>query len=162
MFGIKGKHAFGQLLDIPDNVPIDWMHCVCEGILKRQLFNRWLNPNFAAESYSLVGFAVEVNEILLSIQVPHDCNRKPRSLDDLKHWKASEFRLFVLFIGLPCLREAVLSNECSVDHCYHFALLTTALCKLHSVPFCSFVESLCCTLGKKVLKIGHKMCPKFV
>ena len=134
LFGIKGKHAFGQFLDIPDNVPIDWMHCVCEGILKRQLFNRWLNPNFAAESYSLVGFAVEVNEILLSIQVPHDCNRKPRSLDDLKHWKASEFRLFVLFTGLPCLRDAVLSNEFSVDHYYHFALLTTALCKLHSVP----------------------------
>ena len=105
------------------------MHCVCEGILKRQLFNRWLNPNFASESYSLVGFTVEVNEILLSIQVPHDCNRKPRSLDDLKHWKASEFRLFVLFTGLPCLRDAVLS-----DHLYHFALLTTALRKLHLVP----------------------------
>ena len=134
LFGIKGKHAFGQFLDIPDNVPIDWMHCVCEGILKRQLFNRWLNPNFAAESYSLVGFAVEVNEILLSIQVPHDYNRKPRSLDDLKHWKASEFRFFVLFTGLPCLRDAVLSNEFSVDHYYHLALLTTALCKLHSVP----------------------------
>ena len=83
--------------------------------------------------YSLVGFAVEINEILLSIQVP-DCNRKPRSLDDLKHWKASEFRLFVLFTGLPCLRDAVLSNEFSVDLYYHFALLTTALCKLHSVP----------------------------
>ena len=110
------------------------MHRVCDGILTRQLFNRWLNPNFASESYSLVGFAVEVNEILLSIQVPHDCNRKPRSLDDLKHWKASEFRFFVLFTGLPCLRDAVLSNEFSVDLYYHFALLTTALCKLHSVP----------------------------
>ena len=81
-----------------------------------------------------MGFAVEVNEILLSIQLPHDCNRKPRSLDDLKHWKASELRLFVLFTGLPCLRDAVLSNEFSVDLYYHFALLTTALCKLHSVP----------------------------
>ena len=78
-----------------------------------------------------MGFAVEFNEILLSIQVPHDCNRKPRSLDELKHWEASEFRFFVLFTGLPCLRDAVFSNEFSVDHYYHFALLTTALCKLH-------------------------------
>ena len=38
LFGIKGKHAFGQFLDIPDNVPIDWMHCVCEGILKEAAF----------------------------------------------------------------------------------------------------------------------------
>ena len=38
VFGIKGKNIFGRLVDIPDNLPIDWMHCVCEGIMKRQLF----------------------------------------------------------------------------------------------------------------------------
>ena len=83
---------------IPSSVPVDWMHCVCEGILKRQVFNRWLNPNFAAESYSLVGFAVEVNEILLSIQVPHDCNRKPRSLDDLINTGKHQNFVYLFFL----------------------------------------------------------------
>ena len=89
-----------------------------------------LNPNFASESYSLVGFAVEVNEILLSIQLPHDCNRKPRSLDDLKHWKASELRLFVFLLGYLAFEMLFLAmNFQSI-----IALLTTALRKLHSVP----------------------------
>ena len=134
VFGIKGEHVFGQLVDIPDNLPIDWMHCVCEGILKQQLFNRWMNSNFSEETYSLVAFVEELNEVFLSIKVPHDFTRKPRSFGDLKHWKASEFRLFVLFAGLPCLRQAVLCDNFSVDHFYHFALLSTALRYLHSVP----------------------------
>ena len=56
------------------------------------------------------------------------------ALTILNTGKHHQFRLFVLFTGLPCPRDAVLSNEFSVDHYYHFALLTTALCKLHSVP----------------------------
>ena len=72
--------------------------------------------------------------MFLSIKVPHDFTRKPRSIAELKHWKASEFRLFALFAGLPCLRYAVLSDEFGVDHFYHFALLSTALCFLHSTP----------------------------
>lgn len=35
IFGVKGNNVFGELLSIPENVPIDWIHCVCEGILKR-------------------------------------------------------------------------------------------------------------------------------
>ena len=35
VFGIKRENVFCQLVDISDNLPIDWMHCVCKGILKR-------------------------------------------------------------------------------------------------------------------------------
>ena len=134
VFGVKGKNVFGDLVGIPDNLPIDWMHCVCEGIMKRQLFKRWFDPCFATETYSVLGFAAELERSLLSVRVPHDFTRKPRSLNELKNWKASEFRLFVLFAGLPCLRNAVLSDEFEVDHFYHFALLVTALRFLHSIP----------------------------
>ena len=125
---------FGQLVDIPDNVPIDWMHCVCEGIMKRQLFKRWSDPHYASSPYNPSGFTAELDEMFCSIKVPHDFTRKPRSIRELKNWKASEFRLFVLFAGLPCLREAAVFGEFEVDHFYHFALLSTALHFLHSVP----------------------------
>ena len=125
---------FSQLVDIPDNVPIDWMHCVCEGILKRQLFKRWFDPQYATDAYSLLEISHELGNMFFFIEVPHDLTRKPRSIAELKHWKASEFRLFALFAGLPCLRYAVLSDEFGVDHFYHFALLSTALRFLHSIP----------------------------
>ena len=35
VLGIKRENVFHQLVDISDNLPIDWMHCVCKGILKR-------------------------------------------------------------------------------------------------------------------------------
>ena len=70
----------------------------------------------------------------LSIKVPHDFTRKPRRIAEVKHWKASEFRLFVLFSGLPCLREAAVFGEFHYDHLYHFGLLSSSLRYLHSVP----------------------------
>ena len=134
VFGIKGKNIFGRLVDIPDNLPIDWMHCVCEGIMKRQLFKRWLETCYSGKPYSLLGFASEIDEMYLSIKVPHDFTRKPRSIAEVKHWKASEFRLFVLFSGLACLREAAFFGEFHYDHLYHFGLLSSSLRYLHSVP----------------------------
>ena len=60
------------LVDIPDNVPIDWMHCVCEGILKRQLFKRWFDPQYATDAYSLLEISHELGNMFLFIEVPHD------------------------------------------------------------------------------------------
>ena len=79
-------------------------------------------------------FSARFDKIYESIKVPHDFTRKPRSINELTNWKASEFRLFVLFAGLPCIRSAVFSDEFPVDHFYHFALLSTALRLLHNVP----------------------------
>ena len=55
-------------------------------------------------------FLAELDGMFLSIKVPHDFTRKPRSFRELQHWKASEFRLSVLFAGLPLLQQSVLSD----------------------------------------------------
>ena len=91
-------------------------------------------PQYATDSYSLLGISHELDNMFLSIKVPHNFTRKPCSIVELKHWKASEFDLFALFAGLPCLRYAVLSDEFGIHQFYHFALLSTALHFLHSVP----------------------------
>lgn len=134
VMGFKGKNVFGKLVSIPDNLPIDWMHCVCEGVLKRQLFNRWFGNSFIGEDYSLIHFQDELDTLFTSTKIPHDFTRKPRSFSERKHWKASEFRLFVLFAGLPLLRYAVLSDAFDLEYFYHFALLVTSLRYLHAVP----------------------------
>ena len=74
VFGIKRENVFHQLVDISDNLPIDWMHCVCKGILKRQLFKPWFNPQYATESNSLLGISHELDNMFLSIKVPHECH----------------------------------------------------------------------------------------
>lgn len=34
LFGVKGKTAIGELIDIPRQVPYDYMHLVCQGHTK--------------------------------------------------------------------------------------------------------------------------------
>ena len=132
IFGVKGKNVFGELISVPDNVQIDWMHSVCEGVLKRQLFTRWFSSESATENYSLLTIIEELDDIILKVKVSHDLSRTPRSFIDRKKWKASEFRFFLLFSGLPCLRQAVVLGGLPPDNFYHFALLTTAMRHLHS------------------------------
>ena len=56
------------------------------------------------------------------------------ALTILNTGKHQNFVYLFFLLGLPCLRDAVLSKEFSLNHYHHFAHLTTALCKLHSVP----------------------------
>ena len=103
-----------------------------------QLFKWWFDLQYAADSNSLLGISHELDNMFLSIKVPHDFTRKPCSIAELKHWKASEFRLFALFAGLPCPQYAVLSDEFGTDHFYHFALYCSSFPALSS-----YFQTLC-------------------
>lgn len=57
----------------------------------------------------------------LSYFIPKEFQRKPRGLDELPRWKATEFRQFTLYTGLFVLKDVV-SDDCY----YHFLLLHCA------------------------------------
>ncbi len=40
LFGIKGTSTLSKIVDLPLGAPIDYMHCVLEGVVK-QLLNLW-------------------------------------------------------------------------------------------------------------------------
>ena len=60
--------------------------------------------------------------------------RKPKSLDDLKRWKAIEFRQFVLYTSIVVLKEIL--HE---DYYYHFLLFHCSYRVLLSKNFKSYV-----------------------
>ena len=77
--------------------------------------------------------------ISLKNNVPREINRKPRSLDELAHFKATEFRTFLLYLG-PAVLKGI------VDHSIyeHFTLL------LHSAIVILYSEKHIATLGCQV------------
>lgn len=83
-------------------IPLDYMHLCCLGVMKKLLL-MWkeimpfkIKPKLVSKlSKRLKCFAK---------YVPNNFNRKSRSLDDLRHWKATEFRLFLLYLGPLALR----------------------------------------------------------
>lgn len=54
--------------------------------------------------------------------LPSDIHRKIRSLDNIKRWKGSEFRTFLLYVGVVVLRDVLPTNEYT-----HFLKLNTAV-----------------------------------
>ncbi|KAK9732188.1 hypothetical protein QE152_g12991 [Popillia japonica] len=93
--------------DFISNVPLDYMHLVCLGVV-RKLLNLWLNGKPLSVRLSTTAVN-QVSNILMSLQgtTPKEFCRKPRSLSDVHHWKATEFRNFLLYFGPLVLKKAV-------------------------------------------------------
>jgi len=104
-----------SLLKIPHfkavtNVPMDYMHLVCLGIM-RKLMYLWLNGEFY---YRLQHRAIEEISTRLTTQlkpsIPVEFARKPRKIDYIKLWKATEYRQILLYTG-PLAFNSILKKS---------------------------------------------------
>lgn len=91
-------------LGMVSGFPLDYMHLVCLGVMRR-LLHLWLKGPLACR---LSGLQVKnLSEKLLKIRkcVPVEFARRPRSLNEVDRWKASEFRQFLLYTGPVLLKD---------------------------------------------------------
>ncbi|XP_066588102.1 uncharacterized protein [Prorops nasuta] len=117
-------------LNLIDDVPLDYMHMICLGVVKKCLVSTWC---FGAPPHKLP--TAQVNSISqkleeLSNYVPSEFPRRPRSLKESKRWKATEFRLFLLYT-CPIVLKGVLSKEKYI----HFITLHVAITLLISKKY---------------------------
>lgn len=98
------------LLKIPHfgpvtNVPLDYMHLVCLGVVKR-LVLFWIEgkPLPIRLPSNVIN---KISERLLHCRTttPIEISRRPRSLSEIHHWKATEFRTFILYLGPVVLKS---------------------------------------------------------
>ena len=93
---------------------LDFMHLVCLGVVRRLL--RFLTGAVSGTRCGKLSSSM-INEVnngpsgLLSIRLPSEFNRQPRSLDDLAYWKATELRSFVLYSGMVVLRKVLKRDQ---------------------------------------------------
>lgn len=133
--------------DPTKHVPEDPMHLIYIGVMNR-LFLLWKTGPLPYR------FLTKVNSNLLSeylnsvgSYVPEEFPRKPRGIDDLCHWKATEFRFFLNYCG-PIALLRVLTE---VDEVYkHFLELHVA------------VRLLCSEFDENVLQFCTALFQKFV
>ena len=126
----------------------DYMHLVCLGVC-RKLLHFWLRGPIrkgdSVASRLSAGTVQQLSEKLgkLCKYIPTEFARKPRSVSEVDRWKATEFRLFLLYTG-PVVLFGVLS-----DVVYnHFMLLSVGITLLISPKYCSayadYAHSLLC------------------
>ena len=86
--GVLGlSWAFGiPTFDIIHGTAIDYMHCVCEGVVE-QLLNSWFSQDNKDKLYFIGNRVEEVDKEFLSIKPISEVTRTPRSIMDKKDWK---------------------------------------------------------------------------
>lgn len=127
-------------IDMVESFPLDYMHLVCLGVMRKLLW-AWIRGPFSVRlrrsdierlSSALVG---------LKEFIAVEFVRKPRTLDELPRWKATELRQFLLYTG-PVLLKKILSKPVYKHfNLFHVAikiLATKNLCK----DFNEFAEGL--------------------
>lgn len=111
-------------------IPLDYMHLVCLGVVKR-LLQLWIKGprNIRLSSEDVKSVSHHLIEIRSCI--PSEFARKPRGLEDVDRWKATEFRQFILYTGIIVMKP-VLSTICY----NHFLSLYVAIRILTDEQLC--------------------------
>ena len=112
--------------DIIDGFVPDYMHCVLLGVV-RQMVNLFFDSNNHTKPF-YIGLALgAADECIQSMTPPSELHRSTRALSQRAHWKASEWRSFLLFYS-PVLLETLLPKQYFI----HWLLMHHAITLLMS------------------------------
>ncbi|XP_056019403.1 uncharacterized protein LOC125661273 isoform X1 [Ostrea edulis] len=103
--GVKGPSwlTFFPKYNIVSGISIDYMHGVLLGVQKLML-RLWFSSEFKSKNFSFHKHVQTVDFRLKNLKPTLDISRLPRSIEnDLKYWKAYEYRSFLLYFGAPLL-----------------------------------------------------------
>lgn len=116
------------------SVSLDYMHLVCLGVVRKMLLLWMKGPvNIRYPSWKIRDISKYLEN--LKNKMPCELARKPRKLDDIIRWKATEFRTFVLYIG-TFVTKKVLKDE----HWKHFFDLSIAMMILLSPDYGKYIS----------------------
>ena len=120
----KRPNPFRSLssLGMVSRFPIDYMHLVCLGVMKRLLLI-WLKGPLDRRIGVSMRSLISDYLVIARSNICKEFARKTRSLDEIARWKATEFRTFLLYVG-PVILKIVKIDKPLYDN---FMLLTVAI-----------------------------------
>lgn len=107
-------------------VPYDYMHMCCLGIM-RKLLRQWTKGKLPHRMQSKIINQISDRFASFKTFMPRDFQRKPRSLNEVDNFKATEFRTIMLYTGPVALKNILPTeyyNHFLYFHCAMFILLS--------------------------------------
>lgn len=105
--GIKGASVLTMLafFTFGAGFAVDYMHAVCLGFVRSTLF-MWMKSHHCRQ-FRLRNHLEDANRLLLSLTPVWEISRLPRSLSEIKEWKASEWKNWMLFYSPVVLKDYI-------------------------------------------------------
>ncbi|CAG5073433.1 Protein of unknown function [Cotesia congregata] len=101
IMGVKGNSALFLIMpDFIRGTAIDRMHC-CDGGVIKKILRLLFDSNYSDNAFSLRAVIDQIDDRLIGIKPPKFVHRLPRTITDLKHWKASELKIFCFYYAIP-------------------------------------------------------------
>lgn len=75
--------------DVVKGTVVDWMHCVCEGVVE-QLLQKWFSQESKLYPCFLGGNITALDDDLVRIRPSSEVTRRPRHIQDRSDWKGME------------------------------------------------------------------------
>lgn len=105
--------------DLVNCIPLDYMHLICVGVMSKLLHTWDAGPFKMSKKYrDIVSGRLEKAKVY----TPMEFQRKPESLTYLSSWKATQFRMFLLYLGVPVLHDVL-----NGDYLQNFEYLVYAM-----------------------------------
>lgn len=125
-------------IDMIYDFPLDYMHLICLGVVKKLLM-LWVHGKPSTKlSRNQIS---NISELLLNLvcNVTIEFNRKPRDLNEVKRWKATEFRQFVLYTG-PVVLKSFISHDRYINF-LSLHIATSILCNPDHIDKIDYARS---------------------
>ncbi|XP_076844425.1 uncharacterized protein LOC143489348 [Brachyhypopomus gauderio] len=105
VLGVKGPSPLIKLdkFQMINGFVPEYQHSVCLGVTK-QLAGLWFDSCHHENQWYIGTKRKLIDKELLAIQPPVEITRTPRSVEERKYWKASEWRAFLIFYALPTMK----------------------------------------------------------
>jgi hypothetical protein len=104
--GVKGYTPMALLkqFNVANGFSPDYLHSCLLGVVRRNIFSIIEGSN-AGKDFQVSRYIGLLNIKLSNIKPPSFIRRLPRGLDEVRNWKGSELRNWLLYYSLICLRD---------------------------------------------------------
>lgn len=154
-----GFSPFSKLnFGLVTGVPLDYMHLVCLGVM-RKILHAWVKGPLPYKLRASDILRLSSRLTSMSATTPKEFGRRPRSLREVDMWKATEFRTFLLFTG-PVVLKGILPRKL-YNHfmLFHVGILSLVSPSATNTEWNLFAESL---LRKFVKLVPTYYSPLFI